>query len=264
MTQSRRIILKSAREIERMRAAGRIVHRVLAKMWELAEPGVTTAEMNVVAEAIIEESGGKALFKGVTNPQAKFAFPAALCTSVNAELVHGVPSDRKLEDGDILSVDCGVQLEGYCGDSATTIPIGKVSSESQKLLDVTKQTLELAIAQMKPGRRWSEVAQQMQTLVERNELSVVKDFVGHGIGRSMHEEPKVPNYWGSDRRMMDFELEVGMVLAVEPMVNVGEQAVEYGDADRWVIVTRDGKNAAHFEHTLAMTEAGVEVLTDGR
>jgi len=167
-------------------------------------------------------------------------------------------------EGDVLSVDCGVELGGYCGDSATTIPIGEVSRQSAKLLDVTKRTLDLAIAEMRPGRRWSDVASQMQELVESNQMSVVRDFVGHGIGRDMHEEPKVPNYWGSDKRMMDFELEAGMVLAVEPMVNVGEHAVEYGDADRWVIVTKDGKNAAHFEHTLAVTEDGVAVLTDGQ
>ncbi|MGB2987522.1 MAG: type I methionyl aminopeptidase [Phycisphaerae bacterium] len=256
--------MKSAREIELMRAAGRVVHRVLTKMHELAAPGVTTAELNAVAEEIITETGGTALFKGVTNPQAKFAFPAALCTSVNEELVHGIPSDRVLQEGDILSVDCGVRLAGYCGDSATTIPIGNVSPETQHLLDVTRRALGVALDAIRPGRMWSEVAKGIQTLVEREKLSVVRDFVGHGIGREMHEEPKIPNYWSESQRELDFELAEKMVLAIEPMVNLGTHAVEYGDRTRWVVVTKDRKCAAHFEHTVAVTRTGVDVLTDGR
>ncbi len=264
MTRSRRIILKSTREIELMRAAGRVVSRVLAEMRELARPGVTTAEMNTRAEEMIAQSGGTPLFKGVENPQARFAFPAALCASVNEELVHGIPNDRKLEQGDILSVDCGVQLDGYCGDSATTIPIGKVAPDVDRLLAVTKQALDTAVEQMRPGRCWSEVASKMQTLVEGEGFSIVRDFVGHGIGKAMHEEPKVPNYWCSNQRLLDFELTPGMVLAVEPMVNLGARTVEYGDDDRWVVVTQDRKYAAHFEHTIALTQGGVDVLTDGR
>lgn len=263
-TQAGGIILKSAREIELIRSAGRVVHRVLTKMHELARPGVTTAELNAVAEAMIAEVGGTALFEGVRNPQAKFPFPGALCTSVNEELVHGIPADCTLQEGDILSIDCGVRLAGYCGDSATTIPIGRISADASRLLDVTRRALELAIEEIRPGRMWSEIATRMQTLIERKGLSVVRDFVGHGIGRNMHEDPKIPNYWSARQRQLDFQLVPGMVLAVEPMVNLGTHAVEYGDDDRWVVVTQDRKYAAHFEHTLAVTKNSVDVLTDGR
>jgi len=258
------IILKSAREVELMRAAGRVVHRVLTRMHELAKPGITTAELDAEAEAIIAEAGGIALFKGVENRQAKFPFPGTLCTSVNEELVHGIPGDRVLRDGDVVSVDCGVRLAAYCGDSATTIPIGRISPDVSRLLEVTRQALALAVEEIRPGRMWREVAAQMQALVERKRLSVVRDFVGHGIGRNMHEDPKVPNYCGAKQGQLDFELVPGMVLAVEPMVNLGTHAVEYGDDTRWVVVTRDRKYAAHFEHTLAVTDNGVDVLTDGR
>lgn len=258
------VILKSAREIELLRVAGRIVHGVLTRMTELVQPGVTTAELNTVAEQMIAETGGTALFKGVENPQAKFPFPAALCTSVNEELVHGIPNDRPLEEGDVVSVDCGVRLDGYCGDSATTIPVGKVSPEVAKLLAVTQRALDVAVEEMRPGRMWSAVARKIQASVEKENLSVVRDFVGHGIGREMHEEPKVPNYWNDSQGAFDFELVAGMTLAVEPMVNLGTHLVDYGDDDRWVVVTRDRRCAAHFEHTMAITESGVDVLTDGR
>ena len=264
VTRTRGIILKSAREIELMRAAGKVVHQVLARMRELARPGLTTGELNEVAEAMIAEAGGTALFKGVENPQARFPFPAALCTSVNEELVHGVPGDRRLVDGDIVSVDCGVLLAGYCGDSATTIAIGEVSDEVQHLLDVTQRALNVAIEEIRPGRMWSEVASKIQAAVESEKLSIVRDFVGHGIGREMHEEPKVPNYWDDRQRSFDFELIPGIVLAVEPMVNLGTHEVDFGDGDRWVVVTKDRRRAAHFEHTMAVTESGVDVLTNGQ
>ncbi len=233
-------------------------------MEDMAAPGVTTAALNAAAEKVIAEAGGTPLFKGVENPQARFPFPAALCTSVNEELVHGIPSERKLRGGDIVSVDCGVRLGGYCGDSATTIPIGEVSAETKHLVDVTRRTLALAIKTIKPGLMWSEVARGLQEYVEGEGLSVVREFVGHGIGREMHEEPKVPNFWNESQRRMDFKLLPKMVLAVEPMVNLGGHAVEYAGKDRWVVVTKDRKYAAHFEHTLAITETGADVLTDGR
>lgn len=258
------IVLKSAREIEQMRRAGRVVHAVLSRVRELAQPGVTTGELSRVAEEMIVAAGGQALFKGVRHPQAKFPFPAALCTSVNEELVHGVPGERVLHEGDILGIDCGVKLGGYCGDSATTLPIGTISAGAAHLLAVTRGALERAMEWMKPGRRWSEVAARMQEFVEREGLSVVRDFVGHGIGRDMHEEPKVPNYWDAKQAKNDFVLTPGLVLAVEPMVAMGHHAVEYGDASGWVVVMKDRKWSAHFEHTLAMTDEGVEVLTDGR
>jgi methionyl aminopeptidase len=264
VAQARGIILKSAREIELMRAAGRVVYRVLRKIDELAVPGATTGELNAVAEELIAEAGGTALFKGVTNPQAKFAFPAALCTSVNEELVHGVPGSRVLQEGDVLSVDCGVRLSGYCGDAATTVPIGTVTRETTHLVDVTRRALDVAVTGIRPGRMWSEVAKEVQTLVEGEKLSVVRDFVGHGIGREMHEEPKVPNYWSEGQRQLDFELVERMVLAIEPMVNQGSHLVEYGDNGGWVVVTKDRKFAAHFEHTVAVTRTGADILTDGR
>ena len=264
VTRQRGIVLKSRREIELIRAAGRVVYRVLSRMQELAGPGVTTAELNGVAEEMIAEAGGTALFKGVTNPQASFPFPAALCTSVNEQLVHGIPGDRKLVEGDLVSIDCGVRLAGYCGDSAVTVPIGTVSDESRHLLTVTSRALGIAIEMVRPGLMWSEVAKEIQAHVEGEKLSVVRDFVGHGVGREMHEEPKVPNYWDSAQARLDFELAEGMVLAVEPMVNLGSAKVEYSADDCWAVVTRDRRKAAHFEHTLAVTARGADVLTDGR
>jgi len=183
---------------------------------------------------------------------------------VNEQLVHGIPSDRSLQDGDIVSIDCGVRLAGYCGDSATTIPIGTMSAETQHLIDVTRGALDVALENVRPGRRWNEVATKIQAFVEAEGLSIVRDFVGHGIGREMHEEPKVPNYWDERQRASDFELVPRMVLAIEPMVNLGAHGVCYGGEDCWVVVTRDRKYAAHFEHTVAVTESGSDVLTDGR
>lgn len=262
--RQRGIILKSEREIERMRAAGRVVHAVLKRMSELARPGVTTGELNEVAESMIAEAGGIALFKGVENPQARRPFPAALCISVNEELVHGVPGKRILCDGDVVGIDCGVKLDGYCGDSATTVAVGATSPTASRLLEVTREALRLGLEAIRPNRMWSEVASLMQAFVEEAGFSVIRDFVGHGIGREMHEEPKVPNFWDAGRRKGDFELVPRMTLAVEPMVSVGSYRVEYGDADRWVVVTRDRSHSAHFEHTIAVTETGVDVLTDGR
>lgn len=264
VTQRQGIILKSDREIELMRNAGRLVYRVHERIGELAQPGVTTAELNDVAEEMIRVEGGTALFKGVSNPQAKFEFPAALCMSLNEELVHGVPGKRRLIEGDILSVDCGVRLAGYCGDAAVTHPIGKVSEAAQRLLYVTRRSLEVAIEEIRPGRMWSEVAKVVQGFIESEKFSVVRDFVGHGIGREMHEEPKVPNFWGPGQRATDFELVPQMVLAVEPMVNAGTHRVSYGDADGWVVVTQDRGLSAHFEHTIAIRENGADVLTNGQ
>jgi len=256
--------LKSPAEIERMRQAGRVVHQVLSRAREMARPGGTTAALNTEAERIIEEAGGEALFRGVEAKQAKFPFPAALCTSVNEQVVHGIPSDEPLAEGDVVSVDCGVRLNGYCGDSATTIPIGRVSPEVDRLLQVTAEALKIAVRQIRPKRWWSDVAAEIQAHVESAGFSVVREFVGHGIGRQMHEEPKVPNYTDPRERRLDFMLLAGMVIAVEPMVNMGSAAVRYADSSGWPVVTKDGEYAAHFEHTVAVTEQGADVLTDGR
>lgn len=256
--------LKSAAEIELMRQAGRVVHQVLCRVREMARSGVTTAALNAEAERIIKEVGGEALFHGVEAKQAKFPFPAALCTSVNDQVVHGIPLDEPLVEGDIVSVDCGVRLNGYCGDAATTIPIGKVSPEVDRLLKVALEALNIAVRQIRPKRWWSEVAVEIQAYVESAGFSVVREFVGHGIGRQMHEEPKVPNYRDPRERRLDFMLLAGMVIAVEPMVNMGSAAVRYADSSGWPVVTKDGSYAAHFEHTIAVTERGADVLTDGR
>lgn len=261
---SRTALIKSPEQIEKMRRAGRVVYQVLSRCREMAAPGVTTAQMNAVAEDMIRAAGGEALFRGVKMKSAKFPFPAALCTSVNAQVVHGIPSDRPLEEGDVVSVDCGVRLDGWCGDSATTIPIGRLSPEVQRLLEVTQETLALAIDAIRPRRWWSEIAGQMHDLVEKAGFAVVREFVGHGIGQGMHEEPKVPNYVEVGNQRHDFMLREGMTIAVEPMVNLGSAKVMYEDATGWPVVTKDGQYAAHFEHTIAVTRSGADVLTDGR
>lgn len=256
--------LKTPEQIELMRRAGRVVHDVLRRVEELARPGATTREFNEEAEEMIRRAGAVALFRGVKNKQAKFPFPAALCTSVNSQVVHGIPSDRKLVDGDVVSVDCGVRLNGFCGDSATTIPIGTVSADVERLLRVTRESLEIAIGRIRPNIWWSEVAAAIQSHVEKAGFSVVREFVGHGIGREMHEEPKVPNYVDPKDRKQDFLLRPGMTFAVEPMVNMGGPEVVYEDSTGWPVVARDGRYAAHYEHTIAVTSRGVDVLTDGR
>jgi len=247
-----------------MRAAGRVVHQVLTRVRDIAVPGATTAAFNAVAEEMIREAGAEALFHGQQTKQAKFPFPAALCTSVNEEVVHGIPSDRALQEGDIVSVDCGVRLDEYCGDSATTIAIGEVSNKAEHLMRVTAEALDLILARIRPKVWWSEIAAIVQSHVESAGYTVVREFVGHGIGKNLHDEPKVPNYVDSRERRQDFVLREGMTLAVEPMVNMGTARVEYGDATGWPIVTKDRKCAAHFEHTVAVTAKGVDVLTDGR
>lgn len=258
------IVLKSAREIELMRAAGRLVCQVLDALERMITPGVTTAALDAVASRLIQEAGATALFLGVKNAQARFPFPASICASVNDAVVHGVPSDRPLAAGDIVSVDCGVRYKGFCGDSARTFAVGKVAPQTQRLMDVTRATLDLAIARMRPKVRWSVIAAEMQRMVEEAGFGVVTEFVGHGIGRDMHEEPKVPNYFDGGRDGSDFELVPGMTLAIEPMVTAGRPTVKFADRDGWTIVTKDGSAAAHFEHTVAITRDGSDVLTDGR
>lgn len=258
------VVLKSPREIELIRAAGRVVHQVLRRLTEMVRPGVTTGELNEAAEEMIAAAGGVPLFRGVRTRQTKFPFPAAICASVNEEVVHGIPGGRALKEGEIVSVDCGVRLRGYCGDSATTIPVGRVNAETRQLLDVTRASLDVAISEMRPGRMWSEVASMMQEFIEGHGFSVVREFVGHGVGQQMHEEPKVPNYWDRSSRKGDFRLEPGLVIAVEPMVNAGGREVKAGDGTGWPQVTRDRSWSAHFEHTVAITDRGVDILTDGR
>jgi methionyl aminopeptidase len=255
------ITLRSAREIGLMRSAGAIVADVLLKLQEMAKPGVTTGELDAVALDMTAQAGAEALFKGVRSPQARTPFPGAICASINEEVVHGIPSaDVVLKEGDILSIDFGVRLAGYCGDAAVTVGVGEISDERRRLMDTTREVLELAVANCAPSVKWSHVAGLMQQYTEAAGFSVVKDFVGHGIGREMHEEPRVPNFVSSDLLANDFVLERGMVLAVEPMVNEGGDDVRTL-RNGWTVVTRDSRCSAHFEHTIAIIDEGCEVLT---
>lgn len=259
-----RIVIKSPREIELMRAAGRVVFQLLEELGRMIRPGTTTAELDRRAEELIRQAGGVPLFKGVRNPQARVPFPAAICASVNDAVVHGIPNDRPLQPGDVVSIDCGVRLRGYCGDAARTYAVGPLAPNVARLLDVTRAALDLAIREVRTGVRWSEIAARMQRLVEDNGFGVVREFVGHGIGQAMHEEPKVPNFHDRKQRDGDFELRPGMTLAIEPMVTAGRPAVQLADRVGWTVVTKDGSVAAHYEHTVAVTANGADVLTDGR
>jgi methionyl aminopeptidase len=255
------ITLRSRREIELIRKAGAVVADVLLKLQEVAEPGVTTAWLDSVASQITTEAGAVALFKGVRSPYARVPFPACVCASINEQVVHGIPSETvMLKDGDILSIDFGARLDGYCGDAAVTVAVGEISEDKRKLIDVTKHVLDIAIARAKPGVKWSRIAAEMQDYAESAGFSVVKDFVGHGIGGKMHEEPRVPNFVSDELLRCDIILTEGMVLAVEPMINAGTSDVRTLK-DGWVVVTKDGKCSAHFEHTIAIVKNGCEVLT---
>lgn len=255
------ITLRSQREIELLRKAGAVVADVLLKLQEVAEPGVTTAWLDSVASQVTAQAGAAALFKGVRSPYALAPFPGAICASINEQVVHGIPSKTVvLKKGDILSIDFGARVDGYCGDAAVTVAVGEISEDKRKLIDVTKHVLDIAIAEAKPGVKWSQIAAQMQDYAESAGFSVVKDFVGHGIGKKMHEDPKVPNFVNDELLRCDIILAEGMVLAVEPMINAGTSDVRTLK-DGWVVVTKDGKCSAHFEHTIAIVKNGCEVLT---
>jgi methionyl aminopeptidase len=244
-----------------MRRAGAVVADVLSKLQELAEPGVTTAHLDGIALQMTAEAGAEALFKGVCHPQGRKPFPGAICASINEQVVHGIPSDSAvLAEGDVLSVDFGVRLDGYCGDAAVTIPIGEISEDKRRLVETTKRVLGIAVEGARPGVRWSQVAGRMQQHAEAAGFSVVRDFVGHGIGTEMHEEPKVPNFVSDELLADDILLAEGMVLAVEPMINAGRSAVRTL-ANGWTVVTRDGSCSAHFEHTIAIVPGGCEIMT---
>ena len=258
------ITLRSRREIELMREAGAVVADVLLKLKEMAEPGVTTARLDEVALQMAADAKAEVLFKGVRSPLSKTPFPGAICASINEQVVHGIPSEKtKLRDGDILSIDFGVRLNGYCGDAALTVAVGDISEDKRNLIDLTKHILDTAISKSAPNVKWSQIAAEMQRLAESAGFSVVKDFVGHGIGRKMHEEPKVPNFVSRELLANDIMLAEGMVLAVEPMVNAGSSAVRTL-RNGWTVVTVDGKCSAHYEHTIAIVENGCEVLTKKR
>jgi len=257
------ITLRSQREIVLIRRAGAVVADVLSKLEQIAEPGVTTGLLDSVALQMTAEVGAQPLFKAVRSPVSRKVFGGAICASVNEQVVHGIPSEAVvLADGDILSIDFGVRLDGYCGDAAVTIGIGRVSDEKRRLMDVTRHVLDIAIAMAAPGVKWSRIAAKMQDCAESAGFSVVRNFVGHGIGTEMHEEPRVPNFVSDELIRNDIVLAEGMVIAVEPMINAGTSQVRTL-RDGWTVVTKDGSCSAHFEHTIAIVKNGCEVLTAG-
>ncbi|MDD2234397.1 MAG: type I methionyl aminopeptidase [Desulfitobacteriaceae bacterium] len=245
------IELKSNRQLEKMRKAGRIVAETLNLVKQAVQPGITTLELDRLAEEYIRKCGAKPAFKGYNG------FPATLCTSVNEQVVHGIPGLRKLQSGDIISIDCGAVIDGYFGDAAISLPVGNITFELRQLLKVTEASLILGIDQAKMGCRLQDISHAVQTHVEGCGFSVVRDYVGHGIGKAMHEEPQIPNFGRPGRGP---RLEAGMVLAIEPMVNMGTFEVQTLD-DHWTVVTKDCKPSAHFEHTVAITRNGPEILT---
>ena len=252
MFSTKTIELKSAREIGFMRQAGGIVGATLVVLSQAAKAGMTTAELDKLAAAELRRRGAKPAFLGY------HGFPATLCVSINNEVVHGIPSaKRKLSDGDIVSLDFGCIIEGFFADAAVTVGVGKITPEAEKLIRVTRESLDAGIAQMKKDARLGDVSSAVQKHCEANGFSVVRDFVGHGIGRALHEDPPVPNYGKAGTGM---RLSPGLVLAIEPMVNAGGPEVETLD-DGWTAVTKDGRLSAHFEHTIALTEQGAEILT---
>ncbi len=245
------VYTRSREEIERIRAAAQIVAMTLREVGKAVRPGVTTAELDELAESFIRDHGARPAFKGYRG------FPASICPSVNDEVVHGLPGPRELREGDLLGVDVGVELQGFYGDAALTFPVGVVSDEAVKLLKITRESLMQGIAQARAGNRVGDISHAVQSFVERNGFSVVKALVGHGIGREMHEEPAVPNFGppGRGPRLM-----TGLVLAIEPMVNVGGHEV-VTRSDGWTVATKDGSLSAHFEHTVAVGADGPEILS---
>jgi len=251
-----RIAIKSRREIELMREIGRLTAEILLELRERAQPGVTTGQLAEIAARALEKRGLNSPFLGYA-PGGVAPYPAVLCTSVNEEIVHGIPGPRELRDGDILSLDFGVETRGWHGDSAVTIAIGDVDSEANKLLATTQDALNKGIERMVPGDRLSDIGFAVQSRAEKEGYSVVRQFVGHGIGREMHEPPQVPNYGQPGRGP---RLRAGMVFAIEPMVNIGSEKVRVLK-DEWTAVTADGSLSAHFEHTVLITDDGPEILT---
>lgn len=253
------IVRKTQTELEKMQRSGLLVWRILKELEAMIEPGVSTLDLEAAAERMMRDAGARPAFKGYYVAAAGRRYPFVLCTSVNEEVVHGMPSAKRiLKDGDVVSIDTGVELEGYYGDSAITVPVGRVSAETERLLRVTREALELAIQQVRQGGRLLDVSAAVERHVTGAGFSVVREYVGHGIGTRLHEEPQVPNY--VDRKNENPRLKEGMVLAIEPMVSAGAPGVRLLD-DRWTAVTQDGSYAAHFEHCVAVTANGPWVLT---
>lgn len=250
------IFLKTDDEIELLRAANLLVGQTLAELAKIIKPGVTTKQLDEVAETFIRDNGAVPTFKGFPNPYGG-PFPASICASVNDVVVHGIPNDEPLKEGDILSVDCGTLLNGYCGDSCYTFCVGEVSDEVKQLLRTTKEALYLGIEQAVTGHRLGDIGFAVQNHCESNGYGVIREFVGHGIGKDMHEEPQVPNY---GKRGSGTMLKNGLCIAIEPMISMGSREI-YMESDRWTIKTRDGKPAAHFEHSLAVRKGKADILS---
>jgi methionyl aminopeptidase len=249
--------LKSPREIGLMREAGKLVAEALRQCRSMARPGTRTIEIDQAVEALYRSRNATPLFKGY---QGRVPFPAVTCISINEQVVHGIPGQRVIREGDLVKIDTACKLNGWCADAAVTIPVGQVSPEKRRLLAVAEEVLRTAMVEMGRRRWWSEVAGLMQRVAESAGFSVVTQYVGHGIGRVMHENPQVPNFVNRDLRKHDFKLEEGLVLAVEPMVNMCKAETDVL-RDHWTVVTRDGMPSAHVEHTLAITREGVYVVT---
>ena len=245
------IICKTPREIEIMREAGRIVALTHGELKKHISPGITTKQLDVIAEQFIRKQGAIPSFKGYNG------FRGSICASVNNELVHGIPGNRLLNEGDVISIDIGAKYNGYHGDSAWTYPVGNIDETSCRLLEVTEESLYMGLKEAKPGERLSNISHAIQTYVEANGFSIVREYVGHGVGQDLHEDPQIPHYGPPNKGP---RLKPGMVLAIEPMVNAGSRYVKTL-ADDWTVVTVDGKMCAHFEHTIAITETGYEILT---
>ena len=263
-----KIILKTPEQIAKMREAGRIVAQALDLVAKNAAPGMTTLELDKAVEELIIRSGGIPTFKDYPSHNPRIpSFPASICASINEQVVHGIPSERELRDGDIISIDVGVHLDGWCGDAAKTFAIGTVGHKVKKLLEVTEASLMKGIKNARPEKKLRDISAAVQNEVEHNGFSVVKQFVGHGIGRNMHEPPQIPNYVCGPRERLegnfpDCDLKTGMVLAIEPMVNIGKSEVLVDRKDGWTVYTKDRTWSAHFEHTVAITDNGPIILTE--
>jgi methionyl aminopeptidase len=251
--------LKSPRELGLMREAGKLVAEALRLCRAMAQPGAKTIDIDRAVDELYAQRGAVPLFKGYQGG-SKVPFPAATCLSINEQVVHGIPGGRAVREGDILKVDTACKLDGWCADAAVSIPIGVISDERRRLIQVAEETLHIAMVEMTRRRWWSEVASRMQRHVEDAGFSVVTNYVGHGIGRTMHEDPQVPNFVNREVKKHDFKLEEGLVLAVEPMVNMGRADTDTL-RDHWTVVTKDGLPSVHVEHTLALTAEGVVVIT---
>jgi methionyl aminopeptidase len=257
---TRALELKSARELGLMREAGKVVSAALGICREMCKPGVRTLEIDRAIEALYASHGAQPLFKGYPGANPRLPFPASTCISLNEQVVHGIPGQREVRDGDLVKLDTACKLNGWCADAAITVMVGNVRPERRRLVEVAHQVLQIAIDEMPRRRWWSEVALIMQRHAETAGYTMVEQYVGHGIGRIMHENPQVPNYVSRDMRKHDFRLEPGLVLAVEPMLNMGKADTRVL-ADQWTVVTRDGLPSVHVEHTLALTREGVVIIT---